>query len=174
MYVNIHNGIFLANLRLCIRVCLCWQDTSGLVAWPRLGLDAPKPGRLRVRACVCVFAIHRVIVFACVSRCRSEPKTAERRKDVCLWLCVCVCVCGREGRSCVCTHEMELHGCAACATKRLSWITYKAVNVNATRELIQRTHWWKLQGFCLKGKPLRNFKGWKIQMHTVLWKVLQI
>lgn len=51
----------------------------------------------------------------------------------------CVCVCEREGGSYIGRHKMKLHGCVACVTKSLSWMTYKEVNVHAVRELIQRT-----------------------------------
>ena len=74
---------------------------------------------------------------ACLDAEERERKTAGRREKG--FVRVCVSVYEREGESCVCTHEMKLHGCVACVTKSLSWMTHKEVNVHAVRELIQRS-----------------------------------
>ena len=122
-------------------------------------------GRVCVCKCVCVRAIHRV--NACVCGCRRGRKTAakrrRRRREK-----GCVCVCVREAdRCCVCMHETKLHGCVACVTKSLSWMTYKGVNVHAVRELIQRsvrTHWWKIAQLLPQKATLCKFNAgrWEI------------
>lgn len=67
---------------------------------------------------------------------KREEDSSEKEEEEGERMCVCV----REAeRSCVCMHETELHGCVACVTKSLSWMTYKEVNVHAVRELIQRS-----------------------------------
>ena len=71
---------------------------------------------------------------------REEDSSEEEEEEEGERMCVCVCVCVREAdRCCVCMHETKLHGCVACVTKSLSWMTYKGVNVHAVRELIQRS-----------------------------------
>lgn len=88
---------------------------------------------------------------------RKEDSREEREKEM------CVCMCDKKGEGCVRTHEMKLHGCVACVTKSLSWMTYKEVNVHAVRELIQRSVHTQLLP---PRVTLHNFKSREMKNYT--------